>query len=146
MNPAILDDLIKDEAGFLRALGEAAKLAARRRGLHVTMGIWPSYAETGYGYMELAGQATDAVGQAVAAETGITACGAARGRGGDAEGGAGWELTQPSGIGFVTTGHALIIECNCRRRWRYELAPEEWRTSFHQGRTRVYSDADRRLY
>ena len=53
------DHLIKDEPEFLRVLGAAAELAASRRGVHVTLGIWPSYAETGYGYIELAGQVAE---------------------------------------------------------------------------------------
>jgi mannose-1-phosphate guanylyltransferase/mannose-6-phosphate isomerase len=47
------DHLIRDEAAFAKAVGEASALALQ--GKIVTFGIQPDTAETGYGYIETAG-------------------------------------------------------------------------------------------
>lgn len=59
------DHLIRDEPGFVTAVGQARKLAGE--GYLVTFGIFPTHAETGYGYIRKGAQIEGSTGHKVAA-------------------------------------------------------------------------------
>ena len=59
------DHLIRDDTAFRAAVAEARKLAAR--GYLVTFGIYPTHAETGYGYIRKGAEIEGTAGHEVAA-------------------------------------------------------------------------------